>query len=125
MKLIEISVLILLFPLFLKIFASSYIQFSKIHEKNVALESSFSKDFFAVSAFEKFCADFSDLFDFASSENFSYEEKISEIEKMCSAFGIEKMKISVAGYADGKILLKCSWKNGSKENYRFAVVPKK
>ena len=125
MKLIEISVLILLFPLFLKIFAYSYIQVSKIHEQNVALESSFSKDFFAVSAFEKFCADFSDSFDSESSENFFYEEKISDLEKMCSSFGIEMMKICAAGYADGKILLKCSWKNGSKENYRFAVVSEK
>ncbi len=125
MKLIEISVLILLSPLFLKIFASSYVQFSKIHEKNAVLESSFSKDFFAVSSFEKFCVDFSDSFDSASSENFSYEEKISELEKMCSAFGIEKIRIFAAGYADGKILLKCSWKNGRKENYRFAVVPEK
>lgn len=123
MKLIEISVLILLSPLFLKIFASSYVQFSKIHEKNAVLESSFSKDFFAVSAFEKFCADFSDSFDSVSSESFSCEEKISEFEKMCSSFGIEKMKISAAGYADGKILLKCSWKNGSKENCRFAILP--
>lgn len=60
------------------------------------LESSFSKDFFAVSAFEKFCADFSDSFDSASSENFYYEEKISRLEKMCSSFGIEKIRSSVS-----------------------------
>jgi len=35
------------------------------------------------------------------------------------------MKISAVGYADKRILLKFNWKNGSKENCRFAVVQEK
>ncbi len=125
MKLIEFSAFILLSPLFLRIFASGCIQFSKIHEKNVALEASFSRDFFAVSTFEKFCTDFSNAVDSGESKNFFFEEKISEFEKMCSVFGIEKMKISAVGYADKRILFKFNWQNGSKENCRFAIVQEK
>ena len=119
MRLIEIAVVVLLLPLFLKIFASGFSQFSKIHEKNRELELCFSKDVFLASLFEKFCADFTE-----SSNSFD-EEKISELEKLNTAFGIEKMKISVFGYADGKMLLKCRWKNTCKENCLFAIVPEK
>ncbi len=119
MRLIEIAVVVLLLPLFLKIFASGFSQFSKIHEKNTELELRFSKDIFVASSFEKFCADF------IESQNSFDEEKIFELEKLNTAFGIEKMKISVSGYADGKTLLKCCWKNTCKENYLFAIVPEK
>lgn len=120
MKLIEISVLILLLPLFALNFSSGCGQFLKVQEKLRPLEKNFQRDLFISSSFQKICAD-------------SFEkgnvpaEKISEWTKMCEKlFGDEdEIKVTREGFKDKSALLKCEWKSGESLSQVFAVTSSK
>lgn len=117
MKLIEISVLILLLPLFALNFASGCGQFLKVQEKLRPMEKNFQRDLFISSSFQKICAN-------SDEEKFLPSEKISEWKKICgNLFGDEgEIKVTREGFKDKSLLFKCEWKSGENLNQVFAVV---
>lgn len=120
MKLIEISVLILLLPLFTLNFASGCRQFLKVQEKLRPMEKNFQRDLFISSSFQKICAA-------SDKENFLPGEKISEWKKMCGKFfgDEDEIKVTREGFKDKSVLFKCEWKSGKNLNQVFAVASSK
>lgn len=121
MKLIEILILLLIFPLCLKNFSSGCAQFLKIQEKLAPIEKSFQQDLFISSSFEKLCAES------IETESSLSEKKISGWREMCKSFLFDEDEINVAclGFFDGKALFKCEWKNGEKTNHVFQFASAK
>lgn len=110
MKLIEISVLILLLPLFLKNFSLGCVQFVKIQSQLLNAEKNFYRDLSVSSAFKKICENSSESGEIAANQILKNDDEV---------------KVNYEGFADGKILLKCEWKNVGKVNQIYAVSSSK
>ncbi len=121
MKLIEILLFILIFPLCLKTFSSGCVELLNIQKKIAPLEKSLQRDLFVSSSFGKLCSES------LEKENPLNGKKISGWRKICGSFFPNENEINVTceGVCNDKALLKCEWKNGEKVNHVFQVASQK
>ena len=108
MRMIEITLFCLLFPLFSGIFVSGIKETSALQEKCAKKSAELSKNMLIARTFERLCE-----------ENAPESEFDSFRADYASLFPLDAIFVETLGLKDKKRLLKCSWES---EGKRFSVL---
>ena len=99
MRIIEISVFCLLFPLFAGIFYSAAKEFSVRQEKCVQKSAELSKNMMISQTFVRMCE-----------KNASDSDFDSFCSDFSTLFSLDSISVETLGVKDKKALVKCAWK---------------
>lgn len=112
MKLIEISILVILLPLFAVNLSTQFLLIGKMQKEYAQKTESFFRDKVIVNGFKNLCE-----------KKGIQEEDFTEFSDTClHLFSLDSIQITVLGIKDNKKCVRCTWKIGETEEKVISVL---